>query len=345
MITQAALRTLSRQFFLLILTLFIFGLFCLTPGSLFARTYKIGMIHWIAYSPLNVAEKKKYWDDEGIAVKLINFDSNQELNSALEQGNIDLALDMMGSWVGMYMQGIPLTLIAETDWSFGGDKIIAKKDLNLYALKGRTIGVYLNQPSVLFFLNRYLNRSHVKLSDVRIIEQEPEALADSFIKGRFRLIVDYDPQALRAMRDGGGHVVATSASFQGCIPEGFVARTDRLRTIPKQVLAGIYRGWIRAVKWSKNADNWPEYRRILNTGTFKGEQPYSDSDLKEMLNSVSIHDVQTQLARNRNGGGFHTYLQELRLFLKENNMLKIDYDPQKIFDNQVIVEVLQKQKQ
>jgi NitT/TauT family transport system substrate-binding protein len=306
-----------------------------------ARPYQIGMIHWIAYSPLNVADAKGFWRQQGVEVELINFASNQELNQALAQKRIDLALDMMGSWVGMYMQGVPLTLIAETDWSYGGDKIIAKKDLDLSKLKGRTIGVYLNQPSAIFFLHQYLLRNNVQLTDVRIIEVAPEALADSFIAGRFRLIVNYDPQALRAMREGDGHVAATSASFPGCIPEGLVARTDRLQTIPKSDLAGIYKGWVEAVKWSKNADNWPAYCNILNTRTFDGEAPYSDGDLKAMLNSVSIHDVRTQLERNRDGGGLHTYLRQLRMFLKDNGMLKKDFTPSEIFDNSVIVEVLQ----
>jgi len=74
------------------------------------------MIHWIAYSPLNVALEKGFWKDQGIDVEVINYGSNQELNSALENFYIDIALDMMGSWVGMILDGVDLTLIGETDW-------------------------------------------------------------------------------------------------------------------------------------------------------------------------------------------------------------------------------------
>lgn len=310
-------------------------------GPAVARTYDIGMIHWIAYSPLNVADVNGFWAEEGVDVQVVNFTSNQALNHALEHKTIDFALDMMGSWVGMYMEGVPLTLLAETDWSHGGDKIIAKKDVDLGRLEGRTIGVYLNQPSVTFFLNQYLDRHSVSLSKVRTIELATESLTDSFIAGRFRIIVNYDPQALRAVREGGGNVAATSASYPGCIPEGLVARTDLLENVSRGDLAKIYRGWVRAVKWSKNADNWEAYKAILNAKTFDGEKPYTDGDLKEMLNSVSIHDVNTQLERNRDGGGFHDYLNRLRAFLKENDMLTRDFKPEEIFDNRVIVEVLQ----
>ncbi len=307
-------------------------------SSAYARTYKIGMIHWIAYSPLNVAAEKGLW--KGVDVEVINFGSNQELNSALEHKRIDIALDMMGSWVGMYMDGVPLTLIGETDWSYGGDKIIAKKGVDMSALKGGTIGVYLNMPSVTFFLNKYLSPNNLKLSDVNIIELEPETMADNFISNRFKVIVNYDPQALRAEREGNGKVVATSASYAGCIPEGFVAYTEVLKNIPEKDLSKIFKGWIDAVKWAKESSNWNEYKKILNGKTFEGEDAYSDADLKGMINSVAIHDVKTQLERNKDGGGFETYLNELRIFLKQNNMLKKDFDPKKLFNNKVIVDTL-----
>jgi NitT/TauT family transport system substrate-binding protein len=91
----------------------------------------------------------------------------------------------------------------------------------------------------------------------------------------------------------------------------------------------------------KNRDNWNEYKQILNERTFEGEIPYSDKDLREMFDSVSIHDSKTQLERNRDGGGLHVYLKDLRSFLAENGMLKKDFTPETIFDNRAIVTTLQ----
>jgi len=309
-----------------------------------ARTYKVGMIHWIAYSPLNVADVKGMWKNLGVDVEVVNFGSNQELNGALENKRIDIALDMLGSWVGMYQDGIPLTIIGETDWSNGGDKIIAKNDVDMSSIKGSTIGVYLDKPSVTYFLSQYLGANSLKLSDVKVIEVEPEAMADNFIAGRFKVIVNYDPQALRSEREGNGKVVATSATYPGCIPEGFVARTDTLQSIPKEDLSKIFKGWVQGVRWVKDPANWDEYRTILNTKTFEGEKPYSDQDLKEMINSVSIHDAKTQLGRNRDGGGLQGYLKNLGEFLADSGLLKKDFKPEDIFDNKVIVEVLQNEQ-
>lgn len=306
------------------------------PG--FAKDYKIGMIHWIAYSPLNVADVKGFWKEQGLNVEVVNFGSNQELNGALEHKKIDIACDMMGSWAGLWMNGVPLKIIGETDWSNGGDKIIVKKGLAPDSLKGQPVGIYLDQPSVTFFLNKYLSAQGLKLSDAKATELEPETLAENFIAGRFKAIVNYDPQALKAEREGGGEVAATSASYPGVIPEGFVARADVLQGIPKDDLKKIFTGWIKAVAWSKDAAHWPEYMAILNAKTFAGEPPYPEKDLRDMLAAVKIHDAKEQLARNESG--LPAYLAELRVFLKDNGLLKKDFQPADLLAVDALVETL-----
>jgi NitT/TauT family transport system substrate-binding protein len=307
-----------------------------------AASYKIGMIHWIAYSPLNVAAEKGFWKELGLDVEVINFGSNQELNAALSSKKIDIALDMMGSWVGMYMDGVPLTIVGETDWSHGGDKIIAKKDADLSKLKGSTVGVYLNKPSVTYFLGKYLEQNKLTLSDIKIVELEPETMADNFISDRFKVIVNYDPQALRAERNGNGVVAATSASWAGVIPEGFVMHSEKYQSMSKEDLEKVFKGWMKAVDWTRNKSNWAEYKKILNTKTFEGEKPYSDEDLKGMLGSVKIHDKATSIARNKNGGGLSSYLKDLKEFLKKNNLLTKDFQPEEIFRNESMMKALSK---
>jgi len=304
----------------------------------FAKEYKVGMIHWIACSPLNVADVKGFWKEQGLDVQVVNFGSNQELNAALENKRIDVAQDMVGSWVGLSMAGVPLAILGETDWSHGGDKIIAKNGLDLTKLKGQTVGIYLEQPSVTFFLGKYLQANALKLSEVKTVEVEPEAMTDNFIAGRMQLIVNYDPQALRAVKDGDGKVVATSATYPGVIPEGFVARSDVLKDIDPADLTKFFKGWIKAVAWSKDPANWAEYAKILNAKTFEGEKPYPEAELKEMLASVAVHDRQQQLERNTSG--LKTYLTELHAYLKENGLLKKDFTPEELLRNESLIEAL-----
>lgn len=250
---------------------------------------------------------------------------------------------MMGSWIGMVQDGVPLTLLGETDWSHGGDKILAKKGFKIETLKGQTVGVYLNKPSVTYFLDQFLKKGNLKLSDVKVVELEPETITNNFISSKFNVIVNYDPQALRAEREGNGVVVATSATFPGCIPEGFVSRSEVVKEIPENDLVTFFAGWIEAVKWINNKTHWEEYKKILNEKTFEGEKPYSEKDLKDMLDSVSIHDPKMQFERNQAGGGLAKYVKNINLFLKENGNLKKDFSAESLVDTKALVEALSKE--
>lgn len=296
-------------------------------ADLAAKPLKVGTVAWAGFSPLNVADAKGFWKEQGLEVEVTIFGSNQEVNGALQGGRIDLALDMLGSWVGMYQTGVPLVIVGETDWSNGGDKIIAKKGYDLAQLKGQRVGVYLDQPSVTYFLNRFLEGHHLTLADVEAVELEPQAMSDNFIAGRLSLIVNYDPQALRAEKEGGGLVVATSATYPGVIPEGFAALAANWASIPAEDKARLWRGWLKAVAWAKDPANWADYQRILNERTFPNDPDFPEADLRAMVDAVSIHPPATLVERNRAGGQLAEYLENLRAFLKAGGQLPKDYTP------------------
>ncbi|WP_374338145.1 ABC transporter substrate-binding protein [Leeia sp.] len=311
---------------------------CMT--AVLARPIRVGMIHWIAFSPLNVAESKGFWKEQGLEVQVTNFPDNQSLNAALQSKKIDIALDMIGSWVGLHQQGVPIVILGETDWSHGGDKIIGRNGVDVKALKGKTIGIYLNQPSVTYFLNQYLKQNGLRLADVKAVEATPEKMTDEFIQGRFPLIVNYDPQALRARRQGNGVEVANSSNWPGVIPEGFVGNAETLKEIPADDLRRFFVGWVHAVRWVKNDAAWAEYQKILNGMTFAGEKPYTAFDLIGMLNSVRIHNGNELLRRNRPEGGLIGYLRDLKQFLQENQQLKRSFEPEQLVDTSALLAAL-----
>jgi NitT/TauT family transport system substrate-binding protein len=334
---------------------------------------RVGMLHWAGYGAINVADAKGFWKAEGLDVEVINRVSNQELNADLTSGRIDVALDMMGSWVGIHLSGIPLKIIGETDWSYGGDQIIAKKTLDTTKLKGRQVAIYLDQPSVTFFLGKYLEGlpAPLKLSDISTVELETKAIADAFIAGTYELSVNYEPaSAEQTTATAQGEVVATSGrpGFEGVIPEGFVGRADIIAKIPKDSLKKLFKGWQSAVKFMySDPDNrvvdeahWPEYAEILRTRTFVGDGPYTDQELRTFVSNVKVHSANLQLCVNEAAQGMklkdstalrpqpiRDYLTELRTFLEEGGKLPTSpaanfaaEGPDGIFDNSAAIEAL-----
>lgn len=322
-----------------ILTTTIVALLPCPPLS--AKTYKIASTHWVGFSPLNVAEAKGFWKEQGIDVQIVNNADPAVITKQIQNKEVDIGMHMMGTWVGLYQDNVPVKIIAETDWSSGGDKIIVKKNITPDQIKGKTVGTYDSSPAVTFLLNKYLSQNNLSLSDVKLAEFDPENLADNFISGRFNLIINFDPQALRAEKSGQGTVAATSATYPGCIPEGMGMHNEIYQQTPKEDVVKILKGWIKAVAWCQNSANWTEYMQILNTKTFEGEAPYSEADLKGMLGAVKIHTPQELAERNKTDGGLFTYLKELQAFLSANGMLKKNFSPSDVFDNTAVVEAIQ----
>jgi len=312
---------------------------------------RVGMLHWAAYAPINVADKKGLWAEEGVDVEVLNVTSNQALNEALETGKIDVALDMIGSWVGIHLKGTKLKVIGETDWSYGGDQIIAKKGLDKTKLKGSTIGVYLDQPSVNFFLGKYLATlpQPLKLSEVTTSELATAEMDAAFIAGQFQMTVNYFPQSasqLTAEAQGEELLTSRSAGFEGVIPEGFVGRADNIAKISPDTLKRFIKGWYKAVQWVYldpdqnriDESHWPEFSEILRNETFKGDrdgaQPYSETELRQFVANVKIHGLNQSLCVNEGAKGMllknstrnspqpiKDYLTELKSFLDENGEL------------------------
>lgn len=316
------------------------GILFLMPMTAICRQYRIATVAWIGWSPLHVAQDRGFWKEQGIDVKVMNYDDPIVILEAIKAEKIDLAMDMVGSLVGLYMKGVPVLALAETNWSDGGDKIIVRNGTRLEEYTGHTIGVFLHQPSCLFFLDRYLKTKNLQLSNFRIVEINSHDLSAQFVAGRLPIIVNYEPWAGQAVRDGNGLVLASSADFKGCIPECMWGYKPVVNGIPETDIQMILKGWIKAVEWMKNTDNQVAYYRILGHQTFSGQRNLTSEDYTRMLDAVAIHGSVQLLERNKRSGGLEKYLEELKLFLNENGMLKKDYHPGDIFNNRYIMAVL-----
>ena len=148
-----------------------------------ARTYTIGFVPSIASSILDVAQQQRFWKSQGLDVKLVRFETPQELSLALEK-RLDFAFDLIGNGVGLYLDGVPIVVLGAAYWSSGYHKLIARSDIPDGALQGRRVGMYLRSPATLFFLDRYLHQKGKTLQDVTCVEIHPELLHSHFKAGK-----------------------------------------------------------------------------------------------------------------------------------------------------------------
>jgi len=328
---------MPRSFLFLALCLLASAICTQSSAAEAPRTYKIGMCPWIAWAPINVADAKGMWKKRGLDVQVVN--QLGEDTSAIEQRRVDLAIDMIGNFIGMQQKGIDITILGELDWSNGGDKVILR-DKAQPTKAGDSVGVYHNDPAVLMLLARYLETLNLTLSDVTVVEYDPEALNGHFITGNFSVILSYEPYSLQAEKDG-GTVVATSATFVGCMPEGLGGRREAIAAIPRDDLKKIMAGWLEAVRWSQDPANWAEYCDIVNTRTFAEPTPFDDTAIKNMLANVTIHDPLTLRTRNAIGAGLSKHVDDTRNMLNKAGLMKSEFSANTLVDTSVLLEVIQ----
>ena len=119
------------------------GLFSIVPltgnGSQTDRTYRIATVAWAGWSPLQAAEVKGFWTELGIKVQPVTYNDPTLVLEAVRDNRVDFAMDMVGSIASLYMNGEPAVIIAETNWSHGGDKIIVKKPTSYCRIQGRAV--------------------------------------------------------------------------------------------------------------------------------------------------------------------------------------------------------------
>ena len=302
----------------------------------FGQTYKIGVTEWIGYSVLSVAEVKGFWKELGLDVQVVFFNSGFDLNTALIKEEIDISCGMLGNIFLRNYKDEDYNIIFHTNWSHGGDKIILKRGKNLLKLKNKHIGVYSSSPAVTFFLDSFFKENKMNYSDFKIISKPSSRILKDFIANKFDLILNYDPNALLAISEGNGKLLATTRDFPGVIPEGWFTKKGWINKTPKQDILRLYIGWVNALKWSENREHSVEFLTIINTHTFPSRKHIHYRVVKMMLEGIRFH--QKDLIEE-NTTQLFTYLKQLKQFLKRTNQLQNDFSPQKIIRTENVVEL------
>jgi NitT/TauT family transport system substrate-binding protein len=265
-----------------------------------ARPLRVAYTHWFACVPLGIAEDREFWKDAGLQVELRGYQTSQEVIAALTSGEVDIGYDRVATWIDLALKGNALQVIAETDWSNGGDKFLVRKDRPLTGQKGRPIAVYLRGSALMLFLRESLGREQLAISDFPIVEvPEQEAGLELFKQGKVDAVITNEPWASR-IEAAGARTVATTADFPGVSPEGFAARTGAVDDATAQ---RFLQAWFRAVGFLHDPANASDVARVASIYAFAGTEAITAADVANYAKITPVHDAATSLRENDLGNG------------------------------------------
>src|SRR5207248_702693 len=116
--------------------------------------------------------------------------------------------------------GLAMVVVGESDFSYGGDGIIATKNIKSIAdLKGKRVACPEGLPSH-FFLLHLLKQNNLGPKDIELVPADDGGQAATmFASGRVDAAVTWDPWISQADKktEGKGHVLITTRDAPGLI--------------------------------------------------------------------------------------------------------------------------------
>jgi len=163
---------------------------------------RIAFTEYAGTCPILVAQRKGYFEEEGLSVAIQSYTTGRDALDATLRGQADLGTSAELPIVFAVMNGQPVAVIATLFVSEKDYGIVGRRDRGIVTpgdLKGKRIGVTLNT-SGHFVLDAFLNHHKLSTSDVETRNLKPEELAAAMAKGDIDAASTWEP-FLRELRE------------------------------------------------------------------------------------------------------------------------------------------------
>lgn len=216
------------------------------PKATQVSQFHVAMPTWLGFSPLLIAQEMKLDNAQGISLKLERIDNVQAIFSAVSAGRIDGVCTTIDTAVRARAMGIPLVIVLGLDSSFGGDGLVASREIKTVAdLKGKEVALQVGSPSHFFFL-KIISKAGLKADEVKIIPMEPGDAGAAFVAGRVAAAVTWEPWLSKHSEREGGHLLVSTADMPGLIVDVLVVSETFLKA-NRTTVENICKTWFSAL--------------------------------------------------------------------------------------------------
>src|SRR5699024_7140535 len=201
-------------------------------------TVKLGISSWIGYGSIFIAEEKGFFEQEGVDVVLRRIEKVADRRSALAAGQIDGFPTTPDTHITTVAAGVPVIQVVALDDSYGGDGLVAKKDIkSIEDLKGRSVGLETGGGASFFWALYLLNQHDMTLDDLDVKDLGAGEAGSAFAAGRLDAAFTWEPWLTTARESASGHVVIASDETPGVIGDTLGMRQDFVEAHPETVQA------------------------------------------------------------------------------------------------------------
>jgi len=225
------------------------------------QSVNIALDDWVGYGIFYLAQEKGFCREEGIDLNIVVEPLDSARRDAFAQGMLDFEASCLDLLIAKAAQGVPLIMVMEIDRSFGGDAVVARKEIkSLSELLNRKI-VLARDDAGENFIACVFYKNNLPFSSLKIIPSSPDGVADEFLKGNADACVTWEPQVSKALGRSNTHILINTKDYPGIVVDTLNARKDFTEKKP-DLVKGLMRAWFKALAYYN--DNPDESSKIIS---------------------------------------------------------------------------------
>jgi NitT/TauT family transport system substrate-binding protein len=287
---------------------------------------KIAISAWAGVEPAELAARLGYYEKHGVKVEIVRFSAYTDSIEALREGKTQAGMHTLDDAIRYYAAGRDVRVVLLTDYSYGGDGIVARSKIQSVAdLTGATVGVETGTVGH-FSLLKVLELGDIAEDSIKIVSIPAWEIKDAFLAGDIDAGVTWEPYLTSSAAEGGGHVLITSRDYPEAIITSMVFDAETVKERPTDVQR-VVTAYFEAVEYIK--ENQAEAYRIM--GEAEGIDAAEFAAHAEGLRYLDLDD-NLDLYGTQNQGRIYSRAQELAEFLGNKGVIKTVPDIDKLLD-------------
>lgn len=281
-----------------------------------AASLRVGINPWPAYEFLYLAQEKGFYRDQGLDLRLVEFNSLSDARRAFERGQIDaIAATVIEVLQVRDNSARSPQIVQIVDYSNGADVILARPGITHAAgLRGARIGLELASLGV-YLLTRCLEQNALSLTDVKLASMDQLSMEDAYQKGELDAVVTYPPTSTKLLRNSQVNTVFSSAQIPGEVIDVIAVEAAINSRRPADV-AKLLRAYHRAVAYTR--EHPAEAYRIM--AEREGITP--DEFRAALSGGIQLLSASDQMAYLRAGGKLAGVIDASDRSLRQSGQIK-----------------------
>jgi NitT/TauT family transport system substrate-binding protein len=291
-----------------------------TPASGPDKEYKIAWSVWTGWMPFKLMEEKGFLaaraKEHGVKIKLVEFKGYMDSVQAFAAKKVDgVAMTSMES-LQPASNGVDSVAIIVNDVSNGGDGVLVRPNLDIKALKGKT--VLLEEFSVShYLLARALEKEGLKEADIKVKNIPGDEAGKAFLTdNKVQAVATWNPHLFQATEQGKGKVVFSSKDIPGEIIDFLVVSGDALKETPKLGTA-LSDAWYDAMKHITEPGTRAEAIEIMAKAAGASVQEFN-----KMLADTDLYTDRARAQQFLEGQTLKDTMEKIKAFSFDHGLIK-----------------------